>query len=199
MDGRQMVRRPRRTLGALALGLCAVGVAVGSGADFSASSANPDNTFSAGTLSIDNSTEGAAFLTATNLKPGGAAQTGVVDIRNSGSMPGDFTLSRINMSSTHNGADGSPPYTAKVWLTVRDCGGFNGTAPAPCGDANDTVVYNHRSLADMGDPIPVGRLQPGERHRFQFTAELDASATNSYQGDTAKAQFQWNAVQAPGA
>ena len=191
--------RPKRALGAIALGLCAVGVAVGSGADFSASSANPDNTFSAGSLTIDNSMEGAAFLTASNLKPGGGAQNGVVDIRNSGSLPGNFTLTRNNMFSTHNGADGSAPFTAKLWITVSDCGGFAGTTPPTCGDANDAIVFNHRSLADMGDPIALGRFEPGERHRFRFTVELDASATNTYQGDMARAQFVWNAVQAPGA
>src|SRR3954471_3393561 len=80
-----LIRRPKRTLGALALGLCALGVAIGSGADFSAQTANPSNTFSAGSLRMDNSRDGSAIFAPTNMKPGGQAQTGLVDIRNTGS------------------------------------------------------------------------------------------------------------------
>ena len=41
---------PRRTLAALATLLIAVGVTAASGANFTATSANPSNTFTAGTL-----------------------------------------------------------------------------------------------------------------------------------------------------
>ena len=41
---------PRRTLAALATLLIAVGVTAASGANFNATSANPSNTFSAGTM-----------------------------------------------------------------------------------------------------------------------------------------------------
>jgi hypothetical protein len=43
----------KRTLATLALGLIAVATAVGSGADFTARTANPNNTFSAGSLSME--------------------------------------------------------------------------------------------------------------------------------------------------
>lgn len=190
--------RPKRALGAIALGLCAVGVAVGSGADFSASSANPDNTFSAGSLTIDNSREGSAVLNVANLKPGGTPETGTVDIRNSGTLPGDFTLAADLITSNHNGADGSAPYTAKLWVSVRDCGAFaDGAAPA-CGDPGETVVFRS-SLLGLLEPVPVGRFKPDERHRFQFSTWLDQSANNSYQGDVGRARFMWRATQTPDA
>jgi hypothetical protein len=192
--------RPKRALAAIALGLCAVGVAVGSGADFSASSANPDNTFSAGTLKIDNSREGSALLKVANLQPGGAPQSGTVDIRNSGSLPGDFTLAADLVDSNHDGTDHSAPYTAKVWISVRDCGAFgpNDTDVPACGDPGETIVFRS-SLLDMLEQIPVGRFGPGERHRFQFSTWLDATANNSYQGNVGSARFRWRAAQAPGA
>ena len=65
---------------------------VGSGADFNATSANPANTFASGTLTIGNSKQGVAVLSASNLRPGEAAQTGDVDIENTGSLSGTFTL-----------------------------------------------------------------------------------------------------------
>ena len=50
-----LAAHPRRTIGALAVVLAAVGITVGSGANFTAHSANPANTFTAGTLAIGNS------------------------------------------------------------------------------------------------------------------------------------------------
>src|SRR5829696_5775360 len=103
-----LIKQPKRALGAVA----------GSGANFTAQSANPNNSFSAGTLSILNDKENAAILTASNMKPGAAATTGVVDITNTGSLAGDFTLSRSNITNTDSGN----PMSAKLNLVVKDCG-----------------------------------------------------------------------------
>ena len=46
----RLAAHPRRTLGALAVVLAAVGITVGSGANFTASAANPGNAFTTGTL-----------------------------------------------------------------------------------------------------------------------------------------------------
>src|SRR3712207_5743215 len=92
-------RQPRRTVAALATVLAAAGVAVGSGADFTSRSANPANTFSAGTLAIDDSRDGAAIFTPSNMKPGGAPQTGTVDIQNRGTIAAAFTLGRDRLEN----------------------------------------------------------------------------------------------------
>src|SRR5215208_971747 len=108
---------PKRTLGVLALVLVAVGVAVGSGANFSAQSANPSNTFTAGSLEIDNSLEGAAILNASGMVPGDTT-TGTVDIQNTGTTSGDFTLSRTNLVDTPS----SPAMSSQLNVLVEDCG-----------------------------------------------------------------------------
>ena len=86
-----LAAHPRRTLGALAVVLAAGGITVGSGANFTAHAANPANTFTAGTLTIG-STASSALFNAQNLKPGDTV-SGTVDIANTGSLPGTFTLS----------------------------------------------------------------------------------------------------------
>src|SRR5215207_5755111 len=106
---------PKRTLGVLALVLVAAGVAVGSGADFSATSANPGNTFTAGTLTMSNSKNNAAIFTANNLKPGDVT-TGTVDIENTGSLDGDFTLRRSALTNS----DGTNPMSDKMNLVIED-------------------------------------------------------------------------------
>lgn len=187
------INHPKRTVAALATGLAAIGVAVGSGADFSAQSANPSNTFSAGSLTIDNSRAGAAIFSPSDMKPGAPPDTGTVDIANTGSIAGTFALSRDRLASTDTGTPNPSEFAAKVNLTVVDCG--PGNAPT-CGDANDVTVYDHGTLAGMDGDVALGTFAPGEKHRFRFAAQLDASAGNEYEGDSAAARFVWDATQA---
>jgi spore coat-associated protein N len=189
-----LARRPKRTLAALATALLAAGVAVGSGADFSSRSANPANTFTAGSLSIDDSMDGAAIFAPSNMKPGGAPQTGTVDIANTGSLGGTFSLRRDALESTDTGDENPAPFAEKVNLVVADCGKYAGSDAPACGDADDASVYSG-TLAGMESARALGDFAAGEKHRYQFAASLDGSAGNEYQGDSASARFVWDATQ----
>jgi hypothetical protein len=182
-----LAARPKRTLGVLVGVLAAVGVAVGSGANFTAQTANPSNTFSAGTLSMSNSLDGAAILTAGNMKPGDTAN-GTVDIQNTGSLSGTFSLSR----SALNDSDGANPMSQRLDLVVKDCGDFSSGTPT-C-DAGDPNVYTG-TLAAMTGSSALGTYAPNEQHRYQFTVTFQSAAGNVYQGDSSTATFQWDAVQ----
>jgi spore coat-associated protein N len=190
---RVLAANPRLALGALLTLLLAAGAVVGSGADFTASSANPANTFASGTLSIVNSKEGTAVLSATGLRPTGSA-VGTVDIQNSGSLSGAFTLSRTAPVDS----DSSNPMSAKLNVTVVDCGTFSGATPPTCGDGDDVVKYGSGTLAQMGTGghaiSALGTYAAGEKHRYQFTVQLDASADNAYQGDSSTTEFDFNAA-----
>ena len=179
-----LVRHPRRTLGALAMLLVAVGVAVGSGANFTASSANASNTFSAGALSIGKSTNG-AVLTASNLKPGGSA-TGTVDIQNTGTVSGDFSLAE----STPVDSDATHPLSAKLDLVVLDCGVVTGTPP-DCVTGT-TQVYSGKLGALTSQSL--GNYATNVKHRFKFTVSFPTGVDdNDYQGDDTSVDFSWSA------
>jgi hypothetical protein len=194
----------KRTLATLALGLIAVATAVGSGADFTARTANPSNTFSAGSLSMENSRDGTAILNADNMRAGGAPKTGIVDIKNTGSVDGAFTLSRDQLASTDANNDNPAPFASTVAIGVVDCGEFttvNGPyGPNPvtptCGDGDDSTLYLG-SLANQNSPIDLGKYEPGEKHRYDFQASLDGNAGNEYQGDGASARYVFDATQTP--
>jgi hypothetical protein len=161
-----------RMLGAFSALIAAVAVAVGSSASFTASSANPSNTFAAGTLSILNSKEG-------------LAATGTVDVQNTGSLSGAFSLSRSNIVDS----DGANPLSAKLNLVVKDCGDFSlGT---PTCDAGDPQKYSG-TIAAMGSSA-LGTFAANEKHRYEFAVTFDSSAGNAYQGDNSSVQFDWNA------
>jgi len=190
-----LARKPKRTIAALATGLAAVGVAVGSGADFSDQAANPSNTFTAGVLKIDDSRGGVAIFAPVEMVPGAPAKTGTVDIQNTGTIVGSFTLSRDRLTSNDFGDPDPQPIAQKVNLTITDCGAYQGATPPACGDANDIAVLDRGTLAGMSSPLALGRFGPGEKHRYQFASTLDSSAGNEYQGEQASARFVWDAVQ----
>jgi spore coat-associated protein N len=183
-----LIERPRRTIGVLAAVLASVGVAVGASADFTAQTANPSNTFAAGTLTQSNSKDNAAIFTPSNMKPGGAAQTGQVDIENSGSLEGTFTLSRSALTNS----DGANPLAQKINLVVVDCGSF--ASGTPVCEGGDPKVYDG-TLSAFNGTAALGTYAAGEKHRYEFQAALDSSAGNQHQGDTAEATFQWDSVQ----
>jgi spore coat-associated protein N len=177
-------RHPMRALGALTALIAAVAVAVGSSASFTATSANPSNTFAAGTLSILNSKEASAVLTASGMKPGDSA-TGTVDVQNNGSLSGAFTLSRSNIVDS----DGANPMSAKLDLVVKDCGDFSSGTPT-C-DAGDPVKYTG-TIAAMGSTA-LGTFAASEKHRYQFAVTFNSGANNNYQGDSSSVEFDWDA------
>jgi spore coat-associated protein N len=179
-----VARHPMRMLGAFSALIAAVAVAVGSSASFTASSANPSNTFATGTLSILNSKEGLAVLTASGMKPGDSA-TGTVDVQNTGSLSGAFSLSRSNIVDS----DGANPLSAKLNLVVKDCGDFSlGT---PTCDAGDPQKYSG-TIAAMGTTA-LGTFAANEQHRYQVAVTFDSSADDAYPGDNSSVQFDWDA------
>ncbi len=190
---RNLAARPKRTLAALATVLVAVGITGASGANFTAQSANPSNVFTAGTLTMLNSKANAAILTAANMRPGDPATTGTVDIQNTGSLSGTFTLAKGTLTST----DATYPMASKLNVTVVDCGDFSSGTPV-CGDANDVTKFTGGTLTQMGggaNPISaLGTFASNEKHRYQFSVALDPSADDNYQGDAATVQFLWNAT-----
>ena len=151
------------TLGAL---LLAISVAVASGANFTASSANAGNAFTAGTLTMSNNdAPGAIFLsTPAKMRPG-AVSTGTVTVANTGDVPGQFSMSATATSDPNNlGANlnllimegGTTIYTGKLNAvgtlalgTWQSTGGtsshtyaFTVTWPnnSPSSDATDTSL-----------------------------------------------------------
>jgi hypothetical protein len=184
---------PRRSLAALATVLVAVGVTGASGANFNAASANPSNTFTAGTLSMVNSKDGAAILTAANMRPGDPATTGTVDIQNTGSLSAPFVLSKGTLVD----AVSTGLMSTKLNLTVVDCGDFSSGTPV-CGDGNDVSKYSGGTIAQMGSAghlvSALGTFGASEKHRYQFSVALDSSADDTYQAGTSTVQFLWNAT-----
>jgi len=177
-----LAAHPRRTIGALAVVLAAVGITVGSGANFTAHSANPTNTFTAGTLSIGNTASSATLNAGTNMKPGDTVN-GTVDISNSGSIPGTFTLKTSNAVDTAG-------LLGQLDLKVEDCGTFSGATAPNC--AGTTFVYNGK--ANAVGTTALGSYAANAKHRYQFSVTMPTAIPNTFQGATASVEFDWDAA-----
>jgi spore coat-associated protein N len=176
-----LAAHPRRTIAALAVVLAAVGITVGSGANFTASAANPSNTFTAGTLSIGSSSSSALF-NATNLKPGDTVP-GTVDIQNTGSLPGTFTLSTSHITDTSS-------LLGQLDLKIEDCGLWSGTTAPTCSGAN--VLYSGKA-ASVGT-VNLSSFAANAKHRYLFNVTVPTAISNTFQGASATVQFDWNAA-----
>jgi spore coat-associated protein N len=178
-----LAANPRRTLAALATVLVAVGITGASGASFTAQTANPSNVFSAGTMTMSNSKDNLAILTASNMRPGDPATVGTVDIKNTGSLAAAFTLSK----GTSVDSDLTNPLSSKLNIVVTDCG-----IDMDCIAGVNPVKYTG-TISAMGTNIALGNFAAAEQHKYQFSVALDSSAANVFQGGTSTTQFLWNA------
>ena len=182
-----LVNRPRRTLAALATVLVAVGITAASGASFTASSASPGNVFATGTLTMSSSKDNAAIMNVGNLRPGDPASTGQVDIQNTGSLSGAFTMAHTAPSDSN----ASYPLSGKLGVVVSDCGTWTGSSAPSCTGA--TPLYAG-TLSAMPASLTLGTFAPSAKHRYQVSVQLDSSADNHYQGGTSSTDITFNAA-----
>ena len=132
--------------------------------------------------SIADSASG-AVLSATNLKPGDV-NTGTVDIQNTGSIPGAFTLSTSNAVDTAS-------LLGQLDLKVEDCGLYSGTTAPSCATGT-TVVYNGKANAIPSSAL--GTYAANAKHRYQFSVTMPTTIANTFQGKTATVEFDWDAA-----
>jgi spore coat-associated protein N len=207
-----VLRRHRmRTIGGLAVVLAAVGVAVGSGASFTSTSANPSTVFTAGTLHHTNTGGGVlATATITNITPGwgttdGTAvdttpsgpSFGTMTIHNDGSLPGDFTVSPSGSGTAYSG----PLTPASV------CGGtcspLDGALRVridAVDDSGTTTVYNGLvsglGAAHLGDgTVDTFSLAADATRTYNAMFYLPQATGNAFQGGSATLSIAFNEAQ----
>jgi hypothetical protein len=199
-----LASRPKRTLGALAVVLAAVGITVGSGANFNATKANA-GTFAAGKLSIGNELNKTIFAS-TDMKPGDS-DSGTVDVTNTGTVSGDFYLSQAIAPARA----GKPEDTAllnRLQLTVTDCGdatAYNCSTPvggAPVYTGPMTGFTSQTALRKLAGS--QAKWPAGEAHHFKFdvvfpdgnnvTPAVPDGADNAAQGGQVSATYTWKAT-----
>jgi spore coat-associated protein N len=178
----------RTSPGALLLGLGTIGLAaaltIGSGADFTSTTANPSNIFTAGTLTHSNSKAGAAILTASNMRPTDTA-SGTVDIKNTGSLSGNFSLTKTVTAET-------AAFASKLTVAITDLGDPTCVVSCP----GPVPVYSG-TISGMGAQA-LGTFAAGATHRYSFLVTFPDGgpngADNPYQGASTTVTYTWTAT-----
>jgi hypothetical protein len=166
--------------------IMAVAVVVGSGASFTAHSANPSNVFSTGTLAMSNDANGMS-VTVTNMVPGDQ-HTGSVTIQNTGDVQGHFFL--------------EPVYV------TEDTKKIAGYLDLSIVDENKNVVYEGKLSALPQEDLKTWAA--GDKHTYTFKVSFpDAERVagingaggvgnhNQYVGATTTVDFNWTTVSVP--
>jgi spore coat-associated protein N len=174
----------------IALGglVAASAVALGSGANFNATSANPGDFISAGTIVVTDSLAGKSILNVNLLKPGGST-SGTVNIQNGGTAPAGFTLGKTNLVDT----PASPALSSKLTLVVSDLGNPSCTVSCPAA----VTIYSG-ALGSMGT-LALGTFATGATHQYKFTVTFpdggSNGADNAYGGAVTTVGYVWTATQ----
>ncbi len=173
---------PQKLVGALFALLLAATMAVGSGANFNSTSANPGNVVTAGNLMHVNGKNGTPIMTVTRIRPG-QSQSGTVTISNTGDIDGVFTLAKsVSVDSTAP----ANPFAERLNLTITN------------GDG-DVMYAGLLSDLQADGPSTGSLLADGDTDTYTFAVEfLDGGAPNGsdniYQSANVTADFDWELV-----
>jgi hypothetical protein len=172
-------------LGAL---LISTAVAVGSGANFNSTSANPGTLITTGTIVVTNSLAGQSILNVSAIKPG-ATSTGAVNVQNGGNVSAAFTLDQANLTNSPS----TPALSTKLMLQVEDLGDPSCTTSCP----GAVTVYSG-TLGSMGT-LSFGTFAAGATHRYRFSVTFPdggaGGADNAYGGSSTVVDYRWTATQ----
>jgi hypothetical protein len=197
MTTRPATRRRRRRILALAsipLGLMASGLFVwqASQAAFTATTVNPANSWTAGTVTLTDDDTGTAMFAATGLTPGSTG-TKCIEVTYNGTIAASGV--RLYGGST----PGTPDLSPYLDLTIDE--GSGATFAAGCGSF---VLGSNLYTGTLGTfastrtnyASGVSAWAPaaaGAKKVYRFTYTLDAATPDSAQGGTATATFNWEA------
>ncbi|MEX2032745.1 MAG: hypothetical protein WEA81_07745, partial [Dehalococcoidia bacterium] len=134
-----------------------------------------------GSLTLSNSREGSALLSLAPMRPGDSV-TGTVTIGNTGTLPGDLTLSTSNLVNVPGAGGGA--LSATLDLLIEDVT----NAGSPVGVYSGTIP----AMA----PIGLGSLAAGASRDYSFRVLFPdtGGGDNAYQGSSTSVQFDWTAT-----
>jgi Big-like domain-containing protein len=135
-----------------------------------------------GSLTLSNDKAGAAILDIGEMRPGESV-TDTVTLGNTGTVPGDLSLSTSNLLDTPGAGGGA--LSGELDLRIRDV--TNGGAPV--------TVYTGKIAALT--PVSLGTLAAGDSRVYEFHVSFPdsgAGAENAYQGSGLSVEFDWTAV-----
>jgi spore coat-associated protein N len=182
---------PQKLVGVLFALLLAAAMAVGSGANFTTSSSNLGNAVTAGKLTMSNSKDPGAIFTVNPMRPDDPAQSGTVQLANTGDGPGAVTLTMPGLTDS----SAANPLSTKLNLKVEEF--TDNTYTTSAG-----VKYNNVVSSFPAAGVTLGTWQSSgasQTHFYKFSITWPGTANggdNAFQGTSSSMDFKWSMVQA---
>jgi hypothetical protein len=133
-------------------------------------------------LTLSNDKEGAAILSLGGMRPGDSV-TDTVTLGNTGTIPGDLSLSTSNLLDTPGAGGGA--LSGELDLVIRDV--TNVGSPV--------TVYSGK--IDALTPVALGTLAASASRVYEFRVSFPDAGTgaeNTFQGSGISVEFDWTAV-----
>jgi hypothetical protein len=133
-------------------------------------------------LTLSNDKEGAAILSLGGMRPGDSV-TDTVTLGNTGTIPGDLSLSTSNLLDTPGAGGGA--LSGELDLVIRDV--TNVGSPV--------TVYSGK--IDALTPVALGTLAASASRVYEFRVSFPDAGTgaeNAFQGSAVSVEFDWTAV-----
>ncbi len=212
MSSTRAVRRPSRKAARIAgVGVVAAGL-VGSAAlvwqasysAFSATTANPTNNWSAGTVALGDDDNTTALFTATNLKPGATGSKCIV-VSSTGSLASTVKLYATGFTQTNTLGDNITltvtQGTTPTSTAAGSCTGFTADAGATNTSSGSLKAFS-TSFVNFGQgfgtwaPAAASTANPVfKTYKIDYTlgSPSTQAAVDAMQGGTAAIGFTWEA------
>ena len=158
---------------------------------FSATTSNPTNNWTSGTVALSDNDSETALFSATNLKPGASAAK-CITVTSSGSLASTVKLYGTDYATTNNLANS---INLKVeegsGSTSADCAGFTASGAAIFDGSLPSFATTKTSFANgAGTWAPAAGTQAKS---YRVTYVLSANTPDTAQGGTAQVGLTWEA------
>jgi hypothetical protein len=187
-----MKRSPKKVaVTVLALGTASAAVVFGSFAAWTASTSNPGNSITSGTLTMSNSKSAAAVFTATAAKPGDSGSD-TVTVTNTGSIPMTAKITQASVTDSGFGSD----LTLKIHDDTANRCIWPTQAAGACstyGAWDASATLTNFTLDGTGGS--GSQWAASEAHTFTASWSFDSGAGNGTQGKTATFGLTWGGAQ----
>jgi hypothetical protein len=155
---------------------------------FSATTANPTNNWSAGSVALADDDSNTAMFNASNLKPGSTGSKCLV-VTSSGSLASTVKLYATNYSTTKSLADSlNLKVEEGTGGSFSDCTGFTAGTTIYDGTAAAFGTSKTNFATGVGTWAPAGG---NATKTYKVTYTLSAGTPDSAQGGTAAVGFTW--------
>ena len=185
----------------LVCGLAAVAVAAATWSSFSATTANPSNSLSAGTVAISDNDAGAT-LPASGMAPG-SSTSGCIQVTYTGSLPAAVhqyasttgSLARyLNLTITR-GTQSSPSFPSCTGFTADSTNYVGAGAGVVYSGTLSAFASTYTDYASglVDAPGSAQTWNTNSTHVYKFTITLPSGAPSAAQGLSSSATFAWEA------